>query len=316
MDTGKRRLLVIFIDILLIGIGLLVYALFHHVIPREGTPIATPFPTSPTAYSFPNETEASNPLATPTSMGWSYEGFSTATISDRYSYTSKNISIKLKRHEKNGVVYFVQDIHIRNIESLKTAFAKDKYGIGFKDTAFNIAEKHNAIAAITGDYYGARDIGVVIRNGTLYRDARFRDVCVLYRNGEMKTFSKNEIDAYKELQNGAYQAWSFGPALLDNSGKPKTAFDSDVKPKNPRAAIGYYEPGHYCFVVVDGRGENDSKGMTLMELSQLMYELGCKVAYNLDGGMSAQMYFNGEIVNSPAKGGREISDIIYICENP
>lgn len=315
MELKKRRMVLIITDILLIGVGLVVFSLFHHVIPREGVPISTPYPTTK-ALITPSDTEASNNLSTPFSEGWNYSGFGTVTVSDSKSYKSKDISIELKRFEENGVVYFVQDIHVRNIENIQTAFAKDKYGKGFRDEALKMANDNHAVAAITGDYYGARDMGVVIRNGVLYRDSAFRDVCVLYKNGVMKTFAKDEIDVQKEIQNGAYQAWSFGPALLDSQGKPKTVFDTDVKPKNPRSAIGYFEPGHYCFVVVDGRDADYSKGMTLEELSQLMFDLGCKAAYNLDGGISAQMIFNDNVANNPANGGRKISDIIYICEIP
>ena len=60
-----------------------------------------------------------------------------------------------------------------------------------------------------------------------------------------------------------------------------------VQGLNPRSAVGYYEPGHYCFVVIDGRQPGYSKGATLMQLAQLFESLGCKEAYNLDGGKSA-----------------------------
>ena len=93
-----------------------------------------------------------------------------------------------------------------------------------------------------------------------------------------------------------------------------TKFDSDVPGANPRSAIGYYEPGHYLFVLVDGRQANYSKGMTLTELSQIFEDRGCKVAYNFDGGYSALMYFNGDVYSKPAQGGREVSDIVYIGE--
>lgn len=43
-----------------------------------------------------------------------------------------------------------------------------------------------------------------------------------------------------------------------------------------------------------------------------MSSLGCNVAYNLDGGKSSAMVYEGEYVNQPADGGRTISDIIYI----
>lgn len=94
-----------------------------------------------------------------------------------------------------------------------------------------------------------------------------------------------------------------------------TKFNSVLMPANPRAAIGYFEPGHYCFVLVDGRrAETYSAGMRLEALSQLFYDLGCKQAYNLDGGQSAVMVFDGKVVNQPVGGGRPVSDIVYITE--
>ena len=111
--------------------------------------------------------------------------------------------------------------------------------------------------------------------------------------------------------------------MLDEEGKAKTKFNSDVGPENPRSVIGYYEPGHYCFVQIDGRGAaskldkgNKSVGLKLSELSQLMEDLGCTAAYNLDGGQSSMMYFHGGLISSPYKNGRKAGDIVLIKELP
>ena len=53
----------------------------------------------------------------------------------------------------------------------------------------------------------------------------------------------------------------------------------------------------------------------MAELSQLLYDMGCKVAYNMDGGKSSEMVFLGETVNEPYQGGRDNSDIIYIADD-
>lgn len=113
---------------------------------------------------------------------------------------------------------------------------------------------------------------------------------------------------------GLRDAWSFGPALLDVDGRAKTEFDTTVAEANPRTAVGYYEPGHYCFLAVNGRGAEDSAGMTMAELAALFESLGCKAAYNMDGGQSSVMAWDeGRVtVNTPASGGRPVSDIIYI----
>ncbi|MNP65019.1 hypothetical protein D3C76_1605730 [compost metagenome] len=75
-------------------------------------------------------------------------------------------------------------------------------------------------------------------------------------------------------------------------------------------------PNHYVFVVVDGRNEGYSRGMTLTELADLMQDLGATEAYNLDGGGSSTMYFMGRVVNNPQGKNQErgVSDILYIKE--
>ena len=177
-----------------------------------------------------------------------------------------------------------------------------------------MAQENGAVAAINGDYYGIDANGVVIRNGTLYSDRVEGDVCVLFYDGTMKVYTAAEFDAEEVMAAGAYQAWSFGPSLLSGDGTAISSFSSRVSRTNPRTAIGYYEPGHYAFVVVDGRQAGYSDGMTLAELSALFEELGCRVAYNLDGGKSSAMTIGGALVNQPSQGGRQTSDIIYIGE--
>ena len=102
--------------------------------------------------------------------------------------------------------------------------------------------------------------------------------------------------------------------MLLQDGRAMTEFNSELTRANPRSAIGYYEPGHYCFVQVDGRDKNNSRGMTLEELSQLFEDLGCTAAYNLDGGQSSGFAWMGRLLSYPY--GRNVSDIIYVAEVP
>ena len=90
-----------------------------------------------------------------------------------------------------------------------------------------------------------------------------------------------------------------------------TKFNSVVLKRNPRSAIGYYEPGHYCFVEVDGRIPA-SRGMTMEQLSQLFEDLGCRSAYNLDGGQSAGIVWQGSQISYHYN--RYIADMICIVD--
>ena len=231
------------------------------------------------------------------------------------SYTSPDISITVDEVNEENLTYYVADIYVRNIDCFQTALAENTYGSGFRDSIEDMAVLNNALLAVNGDYYGNTTEGVVIRNGVIYRaNPTDCDVCVLYYDGSMKVMPGSSFSVEEAVEDGAWQAWTFGPALLDAGGNPITAFASTsrITNANPRTAIGYYEPGHYCLVVVDGRGE--SSGISLPWLSRLFDTLGCTVAYNLDGGNSSIMVWGNEVINNPSGGGRESSDALLIAE--
>ncbi len=231
------------------------------------------------------------------------------------SYTSPDISITVDEVNEENLTYYVADIYVRDITCFQTALAENTYGSGFRDSIEDMAVLNNALLAVNGDYYGNTNEGVVIRNGVIYRaNPTDCDVCVLYYDGSMKVMPGSSFSVEEAVEDGAWQAWTFGPALLDANGDPITAFASTnrIINANPRTAIGYYEPGHYCLVVVDGRGE--SSGISLSRLSRLFDQLGCTAAYNLDGGNSSIMVWGNEVINNPSGGGRESSDALLIAE--
>ena len=211
------------------------------------------------------------------------------------------------------------DVTVSDASDLKTALANNTYGRNITDTTSDMAANNNAVLAINGDYYGARQNGYVIRNGKLYRDTSGnRDALVIQKNGEFKFVSESETSASELLQEGALQVFSFGPVLLNN-GEISVGENDEVgmaMASNPRTAIGYLGNNHYVFVVSDGR-TSESAGLSLYELASFMKELGVKDAYNLDGGGSSTMVFKGEITNNPTTSGRSgeeraVSDIVYI----
>lgn len=243
------------------------------------------------------------------------------TMTKINSYSSNNIQFTTNKVEiGNGIdkiTYYLSDIYVTNVKYLKTAFASGEYGKNLREANLKVATHNKALLAINGDFYGNSEVGVVIRNGVLYRSVVYdADICVLFLDGTMKTYSPEDFNAEKVITEGAWQAWIFGPQLLDKDGNILSTFNSTayLSNKHPRTSIGYVEPGHYVFAVVDGRNIGYSRGVTLTELGQIMIDAGCVKAYNLDGGKSSSMVYEDEYVNQPADGGRTISDIIYIGE--
>lgn len=87
---------------------------------------------------------------------------------------------------------------------------------------------------------------------------------------------------------------------------------ASVGGRNPRTAVGYTKDNHLIMLTADGR-EGASIGLTLVELANLMKELGCVNAMNLDGGGSTVMYVNGKVVNKPAvQGGIPLSHTLMV----
>lgn len=309
MQKTKRLPLwaVFLIDAALIGLGLLLFSFFHHV---------RPVILNQSGYGSPDSgvfADFSEKFADRFTSG--------EIVSGEGTYKSANISVTLTEHRTENsagepVCWFEADVYVRNVGFLRTAFAGGVFARGVSDTVPAMANENGAVIAVNGDYYGVRDKGRVIRNGIVYRDTLCYQVCALYADGTMETYRAGEFDVDRAIRGGVWQAWDFGPELLDNGGKAFEEFKTGIAGKNPRCAIGYYEPGHYCMILVDGRQNGYSAGLTLKELADLFERMGCVRAYNLDGGMSANMAFGGKLVNRPAGGGRTVSDIFFVSDEP
>lgn len=241
-----------------------------------------------------------------------------ATITDN-SYEDENISITIMTDRVNDTTIYVADIKLSNPLYLSTAFAKNSYGKNVTETTSNIASSVSAILAINGDFYGVQESGYVLKNGVIYRStSNGNDDLVIYKDGSFEIINENNISIDELLQNGAYNILSFGPALIENS-NISVNYNTEVgksMQSNPRTAIGIIDTNHYVFVVSDGR-TSKSAGLTLYELATYMKNLGCTTVYNLDGGGSSTMYFNGKVINEPTTTGntiteRKVSDIVYI----
>lgn len=324
-DSGRRLLSVpalVLLDCVLIGCALLTFALFHHVLPRYGTPVVNQTPT----VSRSDFSDFFEPLVMVSDS--SVSGSDTETKDDDFpftdevivtdtSYHSPNVAVTVTTYTESRLVYHVQDIYVRSPEFFRTAFAKDTYGVWVTEETPKIASSNNAVCAINGDYYGASSTkGLVIRNGVFYRGNGndTDDILVLLADGSMEVYTTQTYNEDELLKKNIWQTWSFGPSLLDSSGNAIEHFDSEIASINPRTVVGYYEPGHYCFISVEGRSDK-SKGLTLADLATLCQSMGCRIAYNLDGGKTSMMTFGDRLVNDAYHGGRECSDILYICDS-
>ena len=238
------------------------------------------------------------------------------------SYSDGNISVNLTEKTVNDTQIYVADVTLSSADYLKTALAQNSYGTNVTAKTSVTAAKNNAILAVNGDYYGANSLGYVIRNGVVYRDSVREDASngdlAIYKDGSFKIIYENQISADQLVQDGVVNLLAFGPSLVEN-GEISVGINTEVgqaMASNPRTAIGIIDENHYIIVVSDGR-TSESKGLSLYQMAEVMKSYGVKTAYNLDGGGSSTLYFNGQVINKPTTGGskiseRAVSDIVYI----
>lgn len=238
------------------------------------------------------------------------------------SYSDGNISVTLTEKTVNETQVYVADITLSSSDYLKTALAQNSYGTNVTAKTSVTAAENNAILAVNGDYYGANSSGYVIRNGVVYRDSIREDASngdlAIYKDGSFKIIYEDQVSADQLVQDGVVNLLAFGPSLVEN-GEISVDTNTEVgqaMSSNPRTAIGIIDENHYIIVVSDGR-TSESKGLSLYQMAEVMKSYGVKTAYNLDGGGSSTLYFNGQVINKPTTGGskiseREVSDIVYI----
>jgi exopolysaccharide biosynthesis protein/putative flippase GtrA len=244
---------------------------------------------------------------------------SSPVVEQAWTHSDADVDIVVTRiSEGSGsteVTYFVADLTLRDTTRLRGGFASDTGRT--RTTPAAMARANGAIFAVSGDYFGYRRSGVVVRNGTVVREGGSRAGLLIMRNGRIRV-NRNPTSARILAARGVWHTASFGPPLVE-SGKVSRRINeasSYLKQRHPRSGVCMRSPGNLTFIVVDGRRAGHSRGMNLREFANLFRSRGCRTAYNLDGGRTATMYFAGSVLNRPAGGQRNISDIFFVAAPP
>lgn len=279
----------------------------HSALPSEGDALSP----EPTLASVPSLVLESQATATPV-----------PTSTPTYQYEDSQARVEIRRCEDNNIVYFAVELWLTDATQLRTAFARDRFDSG-TESVLDIAARNGAIVAINGDFATFNNGGIILRNGELFRSNRSsRQLLVIDQNGDFipYTTSPAEPEAAAEtfLAEGVWQTLVFGPVLVAEGEAvplPEKFFISTAA-KEPRTAIAQKGPLHYLLLVVDGRQAGYSVGVSLGRLQELLLEHGAITGFNLDGGGSSTLYFDGEIINKPANGGqRHVPDILFVSGN-
>lgn len=272
-----------------------------------------------------------------------------AIFIERGGYSDPDIYINITTHRdaEDTTTYYVADIRLKNLGYFRAGLAHDTFGQNVTERTSDICTRKKGLLAIDGDTYGSQEGGYVVRNGNLDAKAirttknlerRKPDDLIIKKDGTFEIIDERETSFDEVRAMDPYHVFSFGPALINKNEITVTENDEVGTAmggnKNQRCAMGIINPGHYVFVVSDGRMKS-SYGLSLLNLANIMKDLHCETAYNLDGGGSATMYLgDGEgnatnkshLINYPHQSTqglpdkprmqqREVSDIVYIGKN-
>ena len=239
-----------------------------------------------------------------------------------YQYQDETRAISINEVKQDDLTYFVVDVQLASVTDFRTALSSDQAN-GALECVSTMASRNGAVLAINGDDYGAHTFGTIIRNGTPLRARNTtRNMLAVDQAGNMSVTVDRANENPKEMSqqmiaDGVWQSFEFGPELVRDGQAVEfsKAFDvisTNPSRKEPRTAIGQIGPLHYIIIVVDGRQEGYSDGITLQDLQQLFVQYGAQTAMNLDGGGSTELWFQGQILNQPCGGEeRYMSDIIF-----
>lgn len=220
----------------------------------------------------------------------------------------------------DSCVYTFSEIKIAHPSQFRRFLSGNQYGTAQQYLTTEMSQSVNAVVASSGDFYGYRSIGTVVYGGTVYRCDNRLDLCLVDENGDLRFLYAHQIPHAQALQqyvsdNGIRFSLSFGPVLIEN-GEPKALGPYPVgEYDRPFSRSALCQMGQLHYLLAAANMENYYPMVpTLPEFSRRIAETGCAMAYTLDGGQTAAITMDHQLINQVSYGSqRRISDIVYFA---
>jgi exopolysaccharide biosynthesis protein len=222
--------------------------------------------------------------------------------------SSGNIDLRLYSFKDPNYQGYALKVNLKNGKAMKMVLGEDK--VGGSETTLEAAKRYGAVAGVNAggfaDGGGKRyPLSTTVLDGKYvygfeptFDDLTFVGLSKSYKLIGGKFSSQAELDKLDPLFGA-----TFVPALLKNGVKLDIPTKWLTSPRRaPRTVIGNFGNDQLLFIVVDGYNENGSSGATLPEMQDKLLQLRIKDAYNLDGGGSSSLIFEGQVINSPSDG--------------
>ena len=250
-----------------------------------------------------------------------------AALYNKDSYEDETIRVRMEHQEMDdGTKMHIAYIRIADPSQLRTGVANpEKPASTRTKTVKAMAKAYNAVIALNGDNYtdNPKKTSFEYRMTTKIRSSsnRFKDILIIDDLGDFHLFVQSKgIKEYSETMKKEgrklINAFTFGPALVKDGELLELNKEYSYNPngREPRTAIGQMGPLSYVMVIIEAKDRSGKSGFSQGKLAEFMYNLGCKQAFNLDGGNSAEMVFGDQVIKGqPGGDERTLSDIIYFA---
>ena len=236
-------------------------------------------------------------------------------------YLDETILVITWKQVVDDGVYTFSEVKIAHASQLRRFLSEGKYNSGILRTTTEMSESVNAVMASSGDYYDYRETGIVVYNGHVYRDRGYLlDTCYIDENGDLLFTYPGEYTEKEKIQtfvdeNNIRFSLCFGPVMIRDGEYcvPRRYNSGEINGYYARAALCQLGQLHYAVVTANTEEPN----MCVPKLSQFarrLQEMGIPTAYALDGGQTAAIVMDNQLINKVSYGSqREISDIFYFA---
>ena len=236
-------------------------------------------------------------------------------------YLDETILVITWKQGIHGCAYTFSEVKIAHPSQFRRFLSGGQYGSGVLHRTSEMAASVNAVTASAADYYSYRTFGVLVNNGTVYKNnANTLDTCFIDDKGDLlfvpaeELTDETDLEKYVEENNVRFSI-SFGPILLvDGEYQAPYRYPvGEISEQYSRAALCQLGNLHYTLVTANYQ-RYYSTVPNLRIFANHLAELGIKKAYTLDGGQTATIVTNNEVINQVSYGSeRYISDIIYFA---
>lgn len=246
-----------------------------------------------------------------------YDGAPTAC------YRDESIEVICWKEKIDGDIYAFSDVKIAHPSQFRRKLVDDVISKNHLDYPLNIFNGMNGVVGMTADYCAYRSYGITVQNGEAIREIPIGSIDILIYDKDGNFTCMRDRDFLKSPLHDSGNVlftFSFGPMLVDDyrinpdNSKLDNYIIARVDKQEPRAAIAQFGTDlHYLLCTVERTSQTHS-GASVRKVAQVLQQKGVRVAYNMDGGQTAALMFNGQLFNKVAYGGqRPVSDILFFA---